>query len=475
MIFKSLFWKTLERTSTQFISFITMIILSRILSPSEVGIVAVLLVFTTISNVLIQGGLGTSLIQKKVVENIDYSNVFFFNISFATLTYLLLFTSSTYLSAVFNYPDIDLYIKIIGLNLFAYAFSTIQNVKIIREYKFKLLMKINLFATIISSATAILMAYNEYGIWALIFQQVVSTYVSTILMILFIKLEIKFEFSFKKFKNLYSYGWKIMFSSLIANLYNELPSLIIGNMYTAKDNGFFSRGKQFPSLLIGILDNSLQTVMLPMLSSKQNHLEEVKKIYRNAIKKIGWVVFPLSGLLFICSDQIILVLLSEKWIESSIYLKIFSIYFAIQPILNANNQLFNSLGKSGLTLKLEVYKKMIGVFSIIVFSYFNLRLLIWGLILTSIISFIINLYVNRKLIGYSIKDGLKDVVPQILISSIVALICILVDYYISFQPVLMLFILTFIYLLIYVLFILFLDTRFKIDFKSDLKKIGVFK
>lgn len=475
MIFKSFLWKFLERTSTQVISFFTMIILSRILSPSEVGIVAVILVFTTISNVLIQGGLGTALIQKKNVKNIDYSNVFFFNISLAILLYILLFTFSDYLSIWFDFPQFDLYLKTIGLNLFAYAFSTIQNVKVIREYKFKLLMKINLIATTISSVTAIIMAYLGFGVWALVVQQVVSTYLSTILLLICIKTKIKFGFSFEKFKILYSYGWKIMFSSLLNNLYNELPSLIIGNRYTPEDNGFFTRGKQFPGLLIGVLDNSLQTIMLPMLSEKQNNINQVKEIYRSTVKKIGWVFFPFSGLLFVCSDQIIVLLLSDKWIESSEYLKMFSVFFAIQPILNANNQLFNSLGKSGLTLKLEIYKKILGITLLVVFSYFNLKLLVFGLILTSIISFLVNLYVNQKVIKCSVKDGIRDIIPQVLVNSIITLICTLINYEMDLQPIFMLILLSSLYLFIYVLFIVLFDSKLNINFKSDLKKIGVFK
>jgi len=425
-IFTSLIWKLLERGGVQGIGLIVSIVLARILTPKEYGLIALVTIFINLANVFVQTGFTTALIQKKDADDTDFSTIFYVSIIIAGFIYILLFASSSMIATFFNQPELVNVVKVLSTMLFWGAINSIQIAVISRQMKFKKLFYSSIGAVLFSGAIGIAMAYIGLGVWALVGQQLANQIITTIIMWFTVKWRPRLVFSYSRMKSLLSYGWKILVASLLDALYLDLRSLVIGRMFSPEMVGFYNRGKQFPTLIVNNIDGSIQSVMLPTYSSYQDDMRRVKNIAKRSISTSSFVVFPLMIGLAIVAEPLTELLLTDKWLPSVPYLQIYCIVYAIRPLLTANIQAIKGLGYSGAFLKIEILNKIIGVIILIISVRYGVLAIAWGVLLVNIISIFTYAYPNIKLLNYGIGEQIADVLQPLFISLIMGVFVYLV-------------------------------------------------
>ncbi|MFH2117485.1 MAG: lipopolysaccharide biosynthesis protein [Bacillota bacterium] len=418
IVFTSLIWKLLERGATQGIQFIVQIVLARLLYPEDYGIIAIVLVFISVANVFIQSGLNTALIQKKDSDDTDFSSIFYLNLMIAGVLYIILFFTSPLISSFYNEALLTPVLRILSLTLFFGAFNSVQNAYIAKHLLFKKLFFSSLGAILVSASIGISMAYLNYGVWALVIQQLSNTIVISIILFFTVKWRPKLVFAAKRVKVLFSFGWKLLVSSLIDTLYRALTTLIIGKVDTKEMLGYYSKGDQIPALLINSINGSIQSVMLPVLSAEQDNKPRVKQMMRRSIMVSSYAIFPLIVGLIVIAEPLVLLLLTEKWMMTVPFLQILSISYAFYPIHTANLQAINALGRSDVFLKLEITKKIIGITIIFAAIPFGIYALAWSTVISSVISTFINAFPSKKLLNYGYLEQIKDIAPILLLSII---------------------------------------------------------
>ena len=396
----SLIYKFLERCGCQGVSFIVQIVLARLLDPTDYGVLTLLTIFITISQVFVQSGFNTALIQRKDVTEKDYSSVFYLSLSIALILYVILFFSAPFIADFYDMPQLKNVLRVLAIILIPGAFNSIQNAKIAKEMKFKELMYCTLGSVIISGAVGIVMAYLGYGVWALVGQQLSNQVSICIIMMLVVKWRPMLIFEIKRVKVLFSFGWKLLCSNLISNIYNELRSLVIGKKYNSATLGYYNRGKQFPTLIVNNIDGSIQSVMLPALSKEQDNKERVKSMMRRSL------------------------VLTDKWLPCVPYLRVYCFIFAFYPINTANLQALNAQGRSDQFLKLEIIKKCYGILILLitVFCFKTPLAIALGGAVSSLISCFVNASPNKKLLNYSYLEQMKDLFPSMGIAAIMGII-----------------------------------------------------
>ncbi|MFJ8064762.1 lipopolysaccharide biosynthesis protein [Psychrobacillus sp. NPDC096426] len=415
-VLSSLFWKLMERGGTQGIQFIVTIVLARLLLPEEFGLIVLVTIFITIAGVFVQSGFNTALIQKKDADEVDFSSVFYLSLIVASLLYIILFFSAPFIATFFEETLLTTVIRCLSLTLFFGAFNSIQIAVIARNMQFKKLFVSSFGAIVISGILGIVMAYASFGVWALVGQQLTNQLLVSVILWFTVKWRPKLIFSIGRIKNLFSFGWKLLASSLLDTLYNNITSLIIGKLFSPATLGFYNRGEQFPSLIVSNIDGSIQSVMLPTLSSYQDNKQRVKEIVRRSIVTSSFIVFPMMVGLATIAEPFIKIVLTAKWLPAVPFLQIFCASYALWPIHTANLQAFNALGRSDIFLNLEIFKKILGLVILGISIPFGVYGIALGVFISSILSTFINAYPSLKLIDYSFQDQWKDIIPSLLVS-----------------------------------------------------------
>lgn len=411
-VVSSLFWKLLERGGTQGIQFIVQIVLARLLLPEMYGTVALVTVFITLAQVFVQSGLGTALIQKKEADNVDFSSVFYLSLGLAGVLYGLLFIFAPFMSRFYHDAELIPVLRVLGLVLFFGAVNGIQNAWVSRHMLFKELFKRSIGALLISGTVGIIAAYTGLGIWALVIQQVVNQAAVTIIMWFTIKWRPIRVFSFTRVKVLFSFGWKLLLSSLIDQLYRDLRTLVIGRMFSSSMLGFYNKGEQFPKLIVSNINGSIQAVMLPALSAHQDDKQRVKAMMRRAIKTSSFIIFPTMVGMAVIAEPMVRLLLTDKWLPALPFLRVFCFTYMLWPIHTANLQAINALGRSDIFLKLEVIKKVVGLIIMAISVPMGVYAIALGSVVSGIISSFINAWPNKKLLNYSYIEQMKDIMPS---------------------------------------------------------------
>lgn len=351
-----------------------------------------------------------------MVDEIDFSTIFYTSMTIAGLLYVLLFMFSPVIASFYSQPLLVPVIKVLSTILFFGAVNSVQIAVISREMKFKKLFYSSIGAVLISGAIGIIMAYSGFGVWALVGQQLSSQLFTTIIMWFTVKWRPKLLFSIFRLKSLLSYGWKILVASLIDTLYLDLRSLVIGRMFSPEMVGFYNRGKQFPTLIVNNIDGSIQSVMLPTYSANQDDIRRVKSIAKRSIKTSSYIVFPLMIGLALVAEPLITLILTDKWLPSVPFLQIYCLVYAIRPLLTANIQAIKGLGYSGAFLKIEIINKLIGVIILVISARYGVLAIAWGVLIGNILSVFIYTYPNIKLLDYSIIEQVGDILPALVLS-----------------------------------------------------------
>lgn len=424
----NLIWRLLERFSAQGVTLIVSIILARILDPEIYGTIALVTVITTILQVFVDSGFSTALIQKKDTDEIDFSTVFWFNIVMCSLLYVLLFFFAPIISKFYK-MDITLIVRVLGILLLISGVKSIQISYVSKTLQFKAFFFSTLGGTIVAAVVGIFMAFNGYGVWALVLQNLVNQAIDTIILWIVVKWRPKFTFSFSRLKELFGFGWKILISSLLDKTYTELRSLIIGKKYSREDLAYYKKADQFPNLIAVNINSSIDSVLLPVMSSEQDNRENIKKMTRRAIKMSSFILWPLMFGLAACSTSIISIVLTDKWLSAVPYMMIFCITYGFYPIHTANLNAIKAMGRSDLFLVLEIIKKVIGISIILITMWFGVYWIAIGGIISCFASQIINSWPNRKLLNYSYKEQMKDMLPSFILSLIMGALVYCVNFF----------------------------------------------
>ena len=427
-VFTGFLWRFFERVGAQGVKLLVEIILARILLPDDYGIIALVTVFITILNVFVDSGLGNALIQKKDADNVDFSSVFWFNIVWCLILYVILYFTAPLISQFYAKSDITKVLRVLGLQVFISGVKNVQQAYVYRTMQFRKFFFSTLGGTIGAAFVGIWMAYHGYGVWALVGQQLFNMLVDTLILWITVKWRPQFVFSFQRFKELFSYGWKLLASALIDTTYTEIRQLVIGKIYTASDLAYYNRGQQFPHLFIMNVNSAIDSVLLPTMSREQDDSDRVKALTRRSIQVSTYIMAPLMmGLAFV-GEPFIRLLLTEKWIPCVPYMRIFCITFMFYPIHTANLNAIKAMGRSDLFLKLEIIKKTVGIIALVATMNISVMAMAYSLLVTSVLSQIINSWPNRRLLDYRYLDQLKDILPSILLAVFMG-VCI---YFVSY-------------------------------------------
>ena len=413
-VIKGLFWKFLERFGTQAVHFVITILLARILMPKDYGVIALISVFIAIANVFVSSGFNTALIQKRDADELDFSSVFYFSLIVALFIYVVLFFVSPLIAGFYKEPLLVQVIRVLAITLFFGAVNSIQNAVVSKRMEFKRYFYSSSAGIIASGAAGIVLAYMGFGVWALVFSQLVNSFSVTLVLWFTVRWRPKLMFSFKRLKSLFSFGYKLLLSSLIDTIFNNIYPLIIGRIYSKETLGYYNKGDQFPNLIVTNINGSISSVMLPALSEQQKDKERLKSMVRRSIVTSSFILFPVLFGLAATAEPVVKILLTDKWLPCVPYMQILCVSYAFWPIHIANLQAINAVGRSDIYLILEILKKAITVISLCVSIPFGVMVMVALKPVTSIIGTFINAYPNKKLLGYSIREQWADIAPYFL-------------------------------------------------------------
>ncbi len=427
-ILTSFIWRFMERTGAQGVSFVVSIILARLLDPTVYGTIALVTVFTTIMQVFIDSGMGIALVQKKDADDIDFSTVFYFNIFMCSVLYIGMFFAAPLIASFYEMPELTEIVRVISLTLLVSGIRNVQQSYVTRNMMFKRFFYSTLGSTIGGAVLGVVMAMSGFGVWALVGQKLFSNIASTVILWFTVKWRPKLVFSFARLKKLFSFGWKILVSSLMETIYQDIRQLIIGKMYTADDLAFYNKGQQFPQIIVSNINSSIDSVLLPTMSSEQDNKDNVRAMTRRAIKTSTYIMMPMMMGLAMCAEPVVEILLTEKWLPCVFYLRIFCFTMAFYPIHTANLNAIKAMGRSDLFLKLEIIKKIVGMSALLITMWISVEAMAYSLLITTILSQIINSFPNKKLLDYSYINQIKDMMPQILLSVFMGIIVFCVEF-----------------------------------------------
>ncbi len=409
-------WRFGERISAQLISFIVSIVLARILMPEEYGIISLVTIFITLANVFVTNGLGTSLIQKKDADETDFSTMFWTGLGLAFILYIILFMCAPVVAKWYHNSLLTMVIRIMGLRLPIAAVNSIQQAYVSRKMIYKKFFFSTIIGTIISAIVGITMAFCGCGVWALVFQYLTNVCIDTIVLFVTIDWRPKFVFSYQKFKNLFSFGWKVMLTSFIGTLFDQLKGLIIGVKYTSEDLAYYNKGEQIPALVGNNINYTVESVLFPAISKVQEDKKSVKKAISRSMKISAYIIMPLMFGIAAVSEPLIKILLTDKWLFCVPYLKIICMQQCIGILGNANLQSIKSVGRSDILLKLEIIKKPIYLAILIITMQISPLAIAIGNLIYNLIAICINAFPNKKILDYNLFEQIKDIAIPFLLS-----------------------------------------------------------
>lgn len=424
---KGVWWSFLEKYSTQGVSTLVTIVMARILTPSEYGLIGMLAIFMALSQVFIDGGFASALIQRKDRTEKDFSTVFWTNMGVSVTLYTLLFIFAPAIASYYNQDLLVPITRVYCLNLIFSALTAVNRVKLTIALNFKTQLKISLFPVCISGIAGIYCAYHGFGVWAIVIQSNITAILSAVLSFALVRWMPSFIFSKESFRNLFRFGSKLLASQIIHSVYVNLYNVIIGKKYSSADLGLYTRAGQFGQLIGTNLTAVMTRVSFPVLSRIQDDDKQLMGAYRKFIAMVAFIVFPLSLGLCGIARPLIVALLTDKWIGSVIYLQILSFIYPLDGITLVNLNLLYVKGKSNLVLRLEIIKKSIAVAILFVTFRYGITAICIGQVIYGVIALMFNTSNTKKLLNYGFLHQIRDVLPYFICSLAVTALALGLD------------------------------------------------
>jgi len=403
---KGVIWSGIERFSVQIVQFVITIILARILSPSDFGLLALVMVMINILQVFNEVGFGAALMQKLDRDELDFSTVFVFNMILGIVLYSLVYLCAPYIAFFFDNTELTLLIRLIGLNLIISSFIVVQRTRLWINVDFKTIAKASFVAVLISGIISIYLAITRWGVMALVIQSLVNNLVNTMLIWLLVKWKITLRFSYERFVGLFHYAYKLILARLVNSLFNEIYSIVIGKVYTPTQLGYFNRAKSFTELSSGNITSIVQKVSVPLLCEAQHDNKRMGEVLLKFIKNTAFIVYPLLCGLFVLAEPLIRVLLTDKWLSSVWILRVLCPIGMMYVISTFNMNVFNATGRTDWALKSEIFKKIIYIGIITIAVFFGFKVLIYSQLLIAVVELIISVYYTNKQIGLNLYSQL---------------------------------------------------------------------
>ena len=391
-----LFWQFCQKGVGQFISFGISVILARLLMPQEFGVVALAGMFTVLTGIFIDCGMGTALVQKKDADDLDYSTLFWAQSCFSVIVYIIVFSLAPWFSVLFHISELTAVIRVSALSMILGTFGGIQGVIVTRRMDFKVYFYRTLISSILSGIIGVYLAFCGWGVWALVTQNLSSIIISTITVFSQVKWFPRFVFSKQRFGHLFRVGVKFMASSLIGTAFGQLKGYIIGIKYMATDLAYYNRGDGIPNMFISNIDSTINGVLFPVFAKLQDDREAVKSAVRRSIKTSSFLLFPLLLGLAAVADNLVIILYTEKWAPCIPFMQIFCISGCFTILNTANMQVLRGIGEVNTLLKLELYKKPVMVAILGVTMFISPLAIAIGMCIYGIYTMVVNAFPNRK-------------------------------------------------------------------------------
>lgn len=411
-----LLWSFIDSFASQVIQFIVGIILARILSPKEFGLIGMLTIFIAVSQSFINSGFSQALIRKKDPSQADYSTVFYFNMIIGIVCFLILFFCAGLISRFFKEPQLKPLVQVLGLSLIINAFTIIQQTILTRRIDFKLQTKISIISSVVSGFVGIGMAFAGYGVWSLVIRTITMYALTSILLWLWNSWKPLLVFSIQSFKELFSFGSNLLVSGLIDTIYRNVYYIIIGKYFSAQELGYYTRADQFNSLPSSNLSGVIQRVSYPVLSSIKEDIPKLKEAYKKLIRSTMLISFVLMLGMAAIARPMILTLIGEKWEPSVIYLQMLCFVGMFYPLHSLNLNMLQVGGRSDLFLRLEIIKKILAIPVIVIGVIWGIKAMILGMIVNTLVAYYFNSYWSGRFIGYSFLEQIIDILPSFLVA-----------------------------------------------------------
>lgn len=411
----------MQRFGVMIISFCANLVLARLLTPDDYGVIGMLLIFISVSNTFIDGGFGTALIQKKEPTQEDYSTIFFWNIFISVILTGILYISSPLISEFYRLPLLSDVLKVMGTVLVINAFSVVQTNILQKKFEFKKLATINIIANIAASILAIVLALRGFGVWSLVFRYLSCSLVISIILWITTKWKPMLTFKFKSFRTLGKFGGMVLLANLVETIYTEFQGLVIGRAFSAKDLGYYTQAKRLEEIPTLGITSAVNQASFPVYASIQDDKQSLKTLIRCNINTLSFINFPLYAILLIIAEPLFIILFSDKWLESVPYFRILCLAGAIYPITSLNTNIIKSLGKGNIYFYMQLFKRVIGICLIIGGLRYGMLGLMWVLVLNAYLMYGVNIYFANKLLKYSLLEQLGDIVKNLYITILCSL------------------------------------------------------
>lgn len=409
-------WVFIDKLGGSSINFLITIVLARLLLPEDFGLVAMVMIFFELSSVFVESGFSTALIREKTISEIDKSTTFLFNLISSVAIYVALFFCAPLIASFFDQPLLTWIVRVMGLNLIVESVAIIQRSTLTQQIDFKTQTKARFLAVVVSGIVGIGLALAGLGVWALIVRIGVMGLMETLSLWRLNPWKPSWQFSKASFRKLFGFGSKILSAALLDRFFVHIYKVVIGKFFSAASLGFYTQAGTFTNMVINTLFRTIQRVTYPVLSKLQDDLERLKDGYRKVLKLSSFVIFPAMTLLGVLAEPIIILLVGEKWLPSVPFLQLLCFSGATYHLTTVNLNMLLVLGRSDLSLKLEVIKKTIIAIAIVIGLKFGIFGLVIGEVIATYINMLINVYYSKKLLNYSLFEQLRDIFPSILIS-----------------------------------------------------------
>lgn len=446
----SLLLKFIEKCFSLGVQLVISIILARILSPNDYGIIAIINVFIVLSVVFIDSGFGVGLIQKKDLESIDINTMFTMSLLMSIALYALIFLFAPVLAIIYEMPIITSVLRVYGITIIISSICSVQNSILSRWLEYKKQLIATIIATFISGAIGIWMAYVGYGVWALVFEQLIQKIVYMAILFFIIKFKFKIAFNKSSFQNIFRFSWKLVASKLILTLSGQTRNLVIGKKYSSEVLGYYNKGQQIPSTVASATDYSLQGVLFSVYSRAQDNPVRLKSMVRRSMKLSSYILFPMMIGIAAVSPSLVRVLLTEKWLFSVPFMRIACFIYMIQLINTANIQAINATGNSKIYLKVELIKCIVDLGLLVVcILFFDVYVLAISSIAVTLIGWLFYVFYSKKILNYCLKEQLRDILPALLLSLLMGA-CVLLMAMFEIHSILSLFLQILVGIIVYI-------------------------
>lgn len=410
------FWSSIERFSTQIVQFVLTIIMARLLTPNDYGLIGMLAIFISLSQVFIDGGFSTALVQRQDRTNEDFSTVFYINLSMSIFLYLILFFCAPLIAYFYKQPLLVPITRIYSLNLIINSLVAVNKTKLVINVDFKTQSKISLLAAILSGVLGILAALKGFGVWALVVQLLTQAVFNVIFSFWYVKWFPAKVFSIKSFKKLFKFGSKLLVAQIISSIYSNIYNVVIGKRFTSSDLGFYTRADHFAMFAGGNISQIIQRVSFPLLSQIQDDDQRLLNVYKKYLQVVTFIIFPLIMLVFGTAKPMVLILLGEKWRGCILLLQILCFKYMWECVIQSNLNLLYVKGRSDLVLKLEVIKKSIAFTILAITLFFDLTVICIGQVIYALIALYLNTIYTKKILNYGFITQIKEILPWLILS-----------------------------------------------------------